>query len=90
MLSDKRRKGAIICRLEQRRDPGIDLFVLLLHSAVLPNDWQEGKVRTSDTFWKMDVSTGKKERLVDPEKIDGSYDVLYPFLSQDEKSLFFV
>lgn len=59
-------------------------------SAVLPNDWQEGRVKTSDTFWKIDVSSGKKERLVGPEKIDGSYDALYPFLSQDEKSLFFV
>ncbi|OGI25074.1 MAG: hypothetical protein A3J76_02470 [Candidatus Moranbacteria bacterium RBG_13_45_13] len=59
-------------------------------SAILPNDWQEGKIKTSDTFWKIDVSTGKKERLVDPEKIDGSYDALYPFLSQDEKLLFFV
>ena len=38
-------------------------------SAILPNDWQEGKITTSDTFWKIDVSTGKKERLVDPEKI---------------------
>ena len=59
-------------------------------SAILPNDWQEGKVTTSDTFWKIDVSTGKKERLVDPEKIEGSYDALNPFLSPDEKSFFFI
>ncbi|HBB37318.1 MAG: hypothetical protein UX02_C0001G0216 [Candidatus Moranbacteria bacterium GW2011_GWC1_45_18] len=59
-------------------------------SAILPNDWQEGKVTTSDTFWKIDITSGKKERLVDPEKIGSSYDVLNPFLSPDEKSLFFV
>lgn len=59
-------------------------------SAILPNDWQEGKITTSDTFWKIDVASGKKERLVDPEKIGDSYDALNPFLSPDEKSLFFV
>lgn len=59
-------------------------------SAILPNDWQENKIQTADTFWKMDVTTGKKERLTDPEKISGSFDVLNPFLSQDEKILFFV
>lgn len=61
----------------------------ILDSAILPNDWQEGKIVTSDTFWKIDISSGKKERLVDPEKIGGFYDVLNPFLSQDEKTLFF-
>jgi hypothetical protein len=59
-------------------------------SAILPNDWLEGKVSTVDTFWKIEVSTGKKERLVDPEKIGGTYDALNPFLSKDEKVLFFV
>jgi len=58
-------------------------------SAVLPNDWQEEKASTADTFWKIDAASGKKERLVDPEKISGSFDVLNPFLSQDEKTLFF-
>ncbi|OGI27735.1 MAG: hypothetical protein A2359_02750 [Candidatus Moranbacteria bacterium RIFOXYB1_FULL_43_19] len=59
-------------------------------SAILPNDWQEGKIAPSDTFWKVDASNGKRERLVDPEKIGGTYDALNPFLSSDEKSLFFV
>jgi len=59
-------------------------------SAILPNDWLEGKVSSTDTFWKIDIVSGKKDRLVDPEKIEGSYDALNPFLSKDEKSLFFV
>lgn len=59
-------------------------------SSVLPNDWQDGKVKTADTFWKIEVSTGKKQRLVDTEKISQSFDALDPFLSKDEKSLFFV
>ena len=58
-------------------------------SAILPNDWQEGKIQTADTFWKLEIATGKKERLIDPAKINGSFDVLNPFLSQDEKTLFF-
>jgi len=58
-------------------------------SAILPNDWQTGAVQTADTFWKIEVATGKKERLIDPAKINGSFDALNPFLSQDEKTLFF-
>lgn len=59
-------------------------------SAILPNEWQEGKIETADTFWKIEVSTGKKDRLIETDKINGSFDVLNPFLSQDEKTLFFV
>ncbi|HLM83826.1 MAG TPA: hypothetical protein VK254_01280 [Candidatus Bathyarchaeia archaeon] len=58
-------------------------------SAILPNDWQEGKIRTADTFWKIESATGKKTRLIEAVKINGSFDALSPFLSQDEKTLFF-
>lgn len=59
-------------------------------TATLPNDWMSGLVDTADTFWKIEVTSGKKERLVDTAKIGDVYDVLYPFLSQDEKTLFFI
>ncbi|MDI6778046.1 MAG: hypothetical protein QMD77_02540 [Patescibacteria group bacterium] len=59
-------------------------------AAVLPNDWREGKIKTADTFWKIEMAGGKKQRLVDTEKISQSFDVLNPFLSKDEKALFFV
>ncbi|MDD3487043.1 MAG: hypothetical protein PHF35_01530 [Candidatus Moranbacteria bacterium] len=59
-------------------------------NSTLPDDWQEGKFQTADTFWKIEVATGKKDRLVEVEKIDDSYDVLNPFLSADEKTLFFI
>ncbi|MCX6762756.1 MAG: hypothetical protein NT093_03155 [Candidatus Moranbacteria bacterium] len=59
-------------------------------SAILPNDWQEGKIQTADTFWKLEIATGKKDRLIEADKINGSFDALNPFLSQDEKTLFFV
>lgn len=58
-------------------------------SAILPNDWQEGKVQTADTFWRIEIATGKRDRLVETDKINGSFDALDPFLSQDEKTLFF-
>lgn len=59
-------------------------------AAILPNDWQEGKIQTADTFWKIELASGKKERLVETDKIGASYDALNLFLSQDEKTLFFV
>lgn len=59
-------------------------------SSILPNDWQNGAIQTTDTFWKIEIATGKKDRLVEADKINGSFDVLNPFLSQDEKTLFFV
>ena len=58
--------------------------------AILPNNWQEGKTRTADTFWKIEIATGKKDRLIEADKIGGSYDALNPFLSSDEKTLFFL
>jgi hypothetical protein len=58
-------------------------------SAILPNDWQDGKFSAADTFWKIDVATGKKDRLVDTENIKDSFDAINLFLSQDEKTLFF-
>ncbi len=62
-------------------------------TAVLPNDWQEGIVSSSDTFWKIDIENGKKERILDPQQLKDSetnFDAINPFLSNDEKLLFFV
>ncbi len=57
---------------------------------VMPNDYQERKVITADTFWKVDVETGKKERLVELEWIKNSYDATNLFLSPSENALFFI
>ena len=59
-------------------------------SSILPNEWQNGTVQTADTFWKIEIATGKKDRLIETDKINGSFDALNPFLSQDEKTMFFV
>lgn len=57
--------------------------------SILPNDWQRGTIQTADTFWKIEIATGKKDRLIETDKIDRSFDALNPFLSQDEKTFFF-
>jgi hypothetical protein len=57
---------------------------------VLPNDYQNKKIITQDTFWKMDVTTGKAERIVDPQDIKSSYDASDLFLSPSEDVLFFI
>jgi len=57
--------------------------------SILPNEWLEGKIETADTFWKIELATGKKDRLIEADKINGFFDALNPFFSQDEKTLFF-
>lgn len=58
-------------------------------NAIMPNDYLDNKFYTKDTFWKMDIVTGKKERIVEPEEINGNYDSTDMFLSPVEDALFF-
>jgi Tol biopolymer transport system component len=61
--------------------------------SVMPNDYQAKKITTQDTFWKVDVETGKQERLIELEEIGESnktFDAGDLFLSPDEDILFFV
>jgi len=57
---------------------------------VLPNDYQNGKVSTRDTFWKMDIASGKAERAVEIADIKEAYDATSLFLSPSEDILFFI
>jgi len=59
-------------------------------NSVLPNDYQGGKVSSVDTFWKMDVATGKSERIVEVKDINSPYDASNLFLSPSEDILFFI
>lgn len=59
-------------------------------NSVLPNDYNTGKFHTTDTFWKVDVATGKKTRLVDTGDIKKSFDASQMFLNSSESLLFFV
>ena len=58
--------------------------------AVMPNDYQDNKFNTDDTFWKMDVATGNKQRIIEASEIGGKYDSSNLFLSSDESALYFV
>lgn len=57
--------------------------------ATLPNDYFNRTYQSRDTFWKMNVITGKRERLVPLEEMSLSLDATNLFLSQDETTLFF-
>ncbi|EKE25273.1 MAG: hypothetical protein ACD_5C00227G0002 [uncultured bacterium] len=59
-------------------------------SAVIPDDYLSGKINTKDTFWKMDITTGKKERILDLDDITEALDATGMFLSPTEDSLYFI
>ncbi|MFZ1626285.1 MAG: hypothetical protein WAT81_00590 [Candidatus Moraniibacteriota bacterium] len=58
--------------------------------AVLPNDYFAKPLYTKDTFWKMNVRTGKKERLVPLTDMTQAFDATDVFLSPTETDLYFV
>lgn len=58
-------------------------------TAVLPNEYKEGKFKTTDTFWKVDITSGEKTRIIDLDKIKGQYDATNLFMNSDESMLFF-
>lgn len=57
---------------------------------VLPNDYFGKPIYTKDTFWKLNIKTGKRERLVPLNEMSQAFDATNLFLSPDELSLFFV
>ncbi len=60
-------------------------------NAVLPNDYLDGKMTTTDSFWKIDTSTGNKTIIAGPNQLDGKkFDASNLFLNLNESSLFFV
>lgn len=59
-------------------------------TAILPNDYADKKFTSADTFWKINIITGEKSRLVDLDKINGQYDASNLFLNSDESLLFFI
>ncbi|MDO8529732.1 MAG: hypothetical protein Q7S18_03625 [bacterium] len=57
---------------------------------VLPNDYQNKTISSTDTFWKIDITSGKTERIVDTQEIKAAYDATNLFLSPSEDILFFI
>jgi len=58
--------------------------------ANMPNDYQAKKFTTQDTFWKINIATGNKERIIELADIQGVYDASNLFLSTTEDGLFFI
>jgi len=61
----------------------------LPETAALPDDYYSKPLYTKDTFWKMDVTTGKKTRIIDLKESAGSFDSTDLILSPNEDALFF-
>ncbi len=59
-------------------------------NTVLPDKYDANTFTTIDTFWKVNITTGEKTRLVDLDKIKTPFDASNLFLSPDESELFFV
>lgn len=58
--------------------------------AILPDDYQAKKFTTQDTFWKINVGTASKERIVELTEFKSDYDASALFLSPVEDGLFFI
>lgn len=61
----------------------------LPENTLLPDDYFTKPLNTKDTFWKVDVTTGKKTRLIELKASTRSFDSSDLFLSDDEAFLFF-
>lgn len=58
-------------------------------NSIMPNDYINGKFKTRDAFWKLDMN-GEKTRLIDLENLTENIDARNLFLSKNEDSLFFI
>lgn len=58
--------------------------------AKLPNDYQDKKFMTEDTFWKMNTITGEKNRIVEASEISDKYDSSSLFISATGSDLYFI
>ena len=59
-------------------------------NSILPNDYKLGKFTTTDTFWKINITTGEKTRLLETKDISNSFDASNFFANADESLIFFV
>ncbi len=59
-------------------------------NAIWPNDYNEEKFNTSDTFYKIDVESGKKDRIIELKELDEELDAVDLFVTHSEDKLFFI
>ena len=57
---------------------------------VLPDDYKQKPVYSTDAFWKVDTTTGKKDRIVDLADLKQGFDATRLFLDSQERYLFFI
>ncbi len=60
------------------------------NDVIWPEDYYENKFTTQDTFYKLDIESGKKERLIEYDEIKEKLDAVDLFLSPAEDALFFI
>ena len=58
-------------------------------ASLLPNEYWENPLYTQDTFWKMDLGSGKKTRLIELEDAVAGIDSTDLFVTPDEDAFFF-
>ncbi len=58
-------------------------------TSVLPNDYYQTPLYSEDTFWKIDIETGQKSRVLELEEAGPALDSSDLFLSNKEDYLFF-
>jgi hypothetical protein len=58
-------------------------------NSIMPNDYFSNKFNTTDTFWKVNVLTGEKSRLIELGKISAQVDAIDLFFNSDESLFFF-
>jgi Tol biopolymer transport system component len=61
----------------------------LPETSLLPNEYWEKSLYTQDTFWKMDLGSGKKTRLIELEESQAGLDSTDLFVTSDEDAFFF-
>jgi Tol biopolymer transport system component len=59
-------------------------------NAVIPNDYFSKTLLTQDTFWKVNIETAEKSRIVETKDITKGYDASSLMINDDETMLVFV
>ncbi|MBU1167095.1 hypothetical protein KKC60_01660 [Patescibacteria group bacterium] len=56
---------------------------------VLPDDYNDEKYITADSFYRIDTETGVKEKLADVDDFSSMYDAVDPFISESGRTMYF-
>jgi len=57
---------------------------------ILPDDFYKGSFVANDEFWKINIETEKKEKILDDSQMTELYNATELFLSPNEDYLFFI